>query len=144
MGGWCSLSSSSAGSTGAPWSPTPAPWWSPVPVCAGWGWAKPVGSAPPPHLRGSPPSAAWGARGAHVGGEGAVVPGDRPPLLPTATGRPRGGLPDIGRGSEGGTVSVIRGREEGGAGGSGCQGGPPSPVLPLLSSQVTGGGGGLG
>ena len=113
MGGWCSLSSSSAGPAGAPWPSTPTSRGAPVPVGTGWGRTKPVGSASPPHLRGSPPSAAWGARGAHVGGEGAVVPGDRPPLLPTATGRPRGGLPAIGRVSEGGTVSVIRGREEG-------------------------------
>ena len=42
-----------------------------------------------------------------------VVPGDHPPLLPTATGRPRGGLPAVGRVSEGGHVSMIRGREEG-------------------------------
>ena len=42
MGGWCSLSSSSAGPAGAPWPPTPASWGSPVPVCAGRGWAEPV------------------------------------------------------------------------------------------------------
>jgi hypothetical protein len=60
-----------------------------------------------------PHSAAWWARGATVRGGGAGVSGAHPPLLPTATDRPRGGLPDIGRGSWGGAFSVVRVREEG-------------------------------
>ena len=91
---------------------------------------QPVGgrsSPSPPHLRGIPPSA-WVARGALAGGEGGHVgpgaaggpgvaaacagaAGTCPAALPTATGRTLS--PDIGRGSVGRTLSVLRVREEG-------------------------------
>ena len=103
--------------------------------------AQPVGgraSSPrPPHLRGIPPSARL-ARGALAGGEGVHVGhaaggpgvaaacvgvvGACPAALPTSAGGT--GSPDIGRGSVGRTLSVLRVGEEG----------PPLPRLGLRPS----------